>query len=43
MYGWTCDCVAFSADVYGPVPPPVDGRVATLVELDNYLRTIPYP
>jgi hypothetical protein len=43
LYGWTCDCVAFSADVYGAVPPPVDGRVTTLQELDNYLRTIPYP
>jgi hypothetical protein len=41
MYGLTSDAVAFDADTYGLPPPPVDRRVATLQELDNYLRTVP--
>lgn len=41
LFGLTVDCVAFSAENFGPVPPPTDGRVSTLQELANYLSTIP--
>ena len=43
MYNLTCDCEALGLDDYGPPDFLPDQRVTTLVELDNYLRTIPYP
>jgi hypothetical protein len=37
------DSVIYSPDVYGPVPPPCDQNIQSVVELDNYLRTMPPP
>lgn len=41
MYSLTCDCEALGLDDYGPPDFLPDLHVATLQELDNYLRTVP--